>query len=424
MCTGILFGLVPAMRATRIELVQATKRTTGAASAPLARVLVVAQVALSLVLLIAAGFFVGTLRNLHAVDKGFNADNLVLFRVQPQLNGYTLPEVSALYARMIERIEGIPGVRSATLSRHPLLALSRRSDGVTIEGAAESSAAGSLVNTVAPNYFQTMDVPVLLGRAFDDRDHADAPTVAIVNERFAVALLSGGNPIGHRLWLGNAGDRAPIEIVGMTRDAKYTDLRTPIGPTVYLPFAQDVPGQASFAVRTVGDALALAPAVRRAVRDLDATLPLFEVRSQTDQIQESLARETMFARFSTLLGLIAVILAAIGLYGTMAYAVVQRTPEIGLRMALGAQRTTVVEMVVRQALLMAVIGVAIGIPLAVGATRAARTVLTQILFGLEPYDPLVMGGAAAVLMLVATLAAFLPARTASKVDPVIALQQQ
>jgi predicted permease len=424
LCIGMLCGLVPAMRATRTELVRVTKRTTGAASAPLTRTLVVAQVALSLVLLVAAGLFVGTLRNLHAVDKGFNADNLLLFRVQPQLNGYALPEVSALYSRMIERIESIPGVRSATLSRHPLLSLSQRSDGVTIEGAAKSSGAGTLVNTVAPNYFQTMDVPVLLGRAFDDRDHAVAPKVAIVNERFAAVLLGGGNPIGHRLWLGNPNDRDPIEIVGMTRDAKYTDLRSSIGPTVYVPFVQDVPGQASFAVRAVGDALALAPAVRSAVRDLDATLPLFEVRSQTDQIQQSLARETMFARFSTLLGLIAVLLAAIGLYGTMAYAVVQRTAEIGLRMALGAQRTTVVDMVVRQALAMAAIGVAIGIPLSVGATRAASTVLDQILFGLEPYDPLVMGGAAAVLGLVAMLAAFLPARTASKVDPVIALQQQ
>ena len=177
-------------------------------------------------------------------------------------------------------------------------------------------------------------------------------------------------------------------------------------------------------MRTVGEAMALAPAVRSAVRELDATLPLFDVRSQAEQVEQSLARETMFARFSTLLGVIAVILAAIGLYGTMAYAVAQRTAEIGLRMALGARRATVVDMVVRQALVLAAIGVAIGVPLTLGAARLAGAVLDQMLFGLERYDPLVMGGAAAILALVAVVAAFVPARTAARVDPLIALRHE
>jgi predicted permease len=424
LCTGVLFGLAPALRASRTPLVQATRHTTGPAAAPFARVLVVVQVALSLVLLVAAGLFAGTLRNLHAVDKGFNADSLLIFRVQPQLNGYAPTEIAALYMRMIERIEAIPGVRGATLSRHPLLALSRRADSVTIEGVATAADASAEVNVVAPSFFDTMEIPLLLGRQFDERDHADATTVAVVNQRFAAVHLAGANPIGHRLWFGDAASGTPIEIVGMTRDAKYTDLRSAIRPTVYVPFQQDVPGQATVAVRSVGEATALAPAVRGAVREIDATLPLFDVRSQAVQVEQSLARETMFARFSTLLGLIALTLAAIGLYGTMAYAVVQRTAEIGLRVALGASRTTVVDMVVRQALVLAAIGISMGVPLTLGAARLADAVLDQVLFGLERYDPLVMSGAAAVLTLVTVVAALAPARTAAGIDPLVALRHE
>jgi predicted permease len=424
LCTGVLFGLVPAMRAARTELSQATKRTTGVASSPLARALVVAQVALSLLLLVAAGLFAGTLRNLYAVDKGFNAEHLLIFGVQPQLNGYAPTESAALYTRMIERLEAIPGVRGATLSRNPLLALSRRADGVIIEGVARTVGASAEVNVVAANFFDTMEIPLLLGRRFDERDRADATRVAVVNEQFVATNLAGANPIGHRLWFGDAARGTPIEIIGMTRDAKYTDLRSPTRPVVYIPFQQDIPGQVNVAVRTVGEAMVLAPAVRSAVRELDATLPLFDVRSQAEQVERSIARETMFARFSTLLSVIAIILAAIGLYGTMAYTVVQRTAEIGLRMALGARRADVVEMVVRQALVLAAIGIAIGVPLTLGVARLAGTVLDQLLFGLEWYDPLVMSGAAAILALVAIVAALVPARAAARIDPLLALRHE
>jgi predicted permease len=424
LCTSVLSGVAPAIRAARTELRQSTTRTTGAASPRLARALVVGQVALSFVLVVAAGLFAGTLRNLHAVDKGFNADSLLIFRVQPQLNGYAPPEIAALYTRLIERIEAIPGVRGATLSRHPLLALSRRSDGITIEGVARTAGAGVDVNVVAPNFFETMEMPLLLGRAFHERDDTARPAVAVVNERFAAVYLDGANPIGRRLWFGDGASGAPIEIVGMTRNAKYTDLRSPTTPTVYVPFQQDIPGQANVAVRTVGEASALAPAVRRAMRELDPTLPLFDIRSQAEQVEESLARETLFARVSTLFGLIAVSLAAIGLYGTMAYAVAQRTAEIGLRMALGARRLAVVDMVVRQALVLAAVGVAAGVPLTLGAARLAGAVLDRMLFGLERYDPAVMGGAAAFLALVAIGAALVPARAAAHVDPLIALRHE
>ncbi len=424
LCTGVLFGLTPAMRAARTKLNEATKRTTGMASSLLARALVVGQVALSLMLLVTAGLFAGTLRNLYAVDKGFNADHLLIFRVQPQLNGYAPTESAALYARIIERLETIPGVRGATVSRHPLLALSRRADSVSIEGVATTAGASAEVNVVAGNFFDTMEIPLLLGRDFDERDRTGSTSVAVVNERFAANYLAGTSPIGRRLWFGDAGSGTPIEIVGMTRDAKYTDLRSATKPTVYVPFQQDIPGQVNVAVRTAGEAMGLAPAVRSAVRELDATLPLFDVRSQAEQVAESIARETMFARFSTLLAVIAMVLAAVGLYGTMAYTVAQRTAEIGLRMALGARRAAVIGMVVRQTLVVAAIGVAIGVPLTVGAGRLAGTVLDQMLFGLGRYDPVVMGGAAAILALVAVVASLMPARAAARVNPLLALRHE
>jgi predicted permease len=424
LCTAVLFGLAPAVRAARTELFHVTRRTTGPASAHVGRALVVAQVALSLVLLVAAGLFSGSLRNLRAVDKGFNADGLLLFRIQPQLNGYESEAGARLYARVIERVQAIPGVRSATVSRHPLLALSRRADSITIEGRARTDDASAEVNVVAPNFFDTMQIPLRLGRTFDQRDSAAAPGVAVVNEAFAATHLAGANPIGHRLWFGDAAPGAAIEIVGMTRDAKYTDLRSPTRPTVYVPIAQDPPGQATVAVRAAGEPMALAGAVRSAVREVDPTLPLFDVKSQAKQVEESLARETMFARFSAVLGTIALLLAAIGLYGTMAYTVVQRTAEIGLRMALGARRATVVDMVVRQALVLAAVGVALGIPLTMGSARLAGTVLDEVLFGLDRSEPWVIGGAAVVLALVAVAAAFVPARTASRVDPLAALRHE
>ena len=421
---ALLFGLAPAFRTTRAELLQVTtQRGTGGGSAPLMKTLVIVQVAISLVLLVAAGLFAGTLRNLQAVEPGFDTRNLLLFRVQPQLNGYKAAEMAALYSRMIERIESLPGVMSATFSRHPLLSLSRRSSGITVEGVPAADA-GAEVNIVAPNFFETMKIPLLLGRAFNQRDTAVAPHVAVVNQVFASKYFAGGNPIGRRFWFGDPSDSEPIEIVGMTRDAKYTDLRNPTRPTIYVPFQQDVPGQANFEVRTAGDPLTLAPALRQAVREIDPNLPLFEIKSQVDQARESVAKEMMFARLSTLLGTIALLLAAIGLYGTMSYAVLRRTGEIGIRMALGARGTTVIGMVLRDALAMAAIGIAIGLPAAFAASRASHIVLDEVLFGLEPNDPFTMAAAAAILVSVAMLAGFVPARRASKVDPIIALQHE
>jgi predicted permease len=418
--TGLIFGIAPALRATRSDLARITRQSV-AASTLLAKGLVVAQVAISLVLLVAASLFAVTLRNLHAVEMGFNPNQLLLFRVQPQLNGYRPPDIAALYARLIERISAVPGVRSATLSRHGLLGFSHRASNIRLDNAPASMDDGAEINVVAANFFETLEMPLLRGRTFDDRDSTAAPKVAVVNQLFATKYF-GGQAIGHRFWFGADNTDAPIEIVGMTRDAKYTDLRSPIQPTIYVPFQQDVPGQANFEIRVAGDAVALLPAVREAIRGVDPNLPLFEARSQADQAQQSLAQETMFARLSLLLGSIAMLLAAIGLYGTMSYAVVRRTSEIGVRMALGAQRAAVIGMVLREAFVMAAAGVAIGIPLALAASRLSRKVLDDILFGLGPNDPLAIASAAMILTLVVVLAGFLPARRASRVDPMVALR--
>jgi len=419
--TALLFGVVPALRATRADLTRVTRPSSGGASKLLAKSLVVAQVAISLVLLVAASLFVTTLRNLHAVNVGFNPDRLLLLRVQPQLNGYRPPEIAALYARMLERLEGVPRIRSATLSRHPLLGFSHRASNIRLDSPAASPDDSAEVNIVAANFFETMQIPLLLGRTFDDRDSAPTYKVAVVNQRFGSEYFNG-NPIGRRFWFGAEPAGPPIEIVGMTGDAKYTDLREPTHPTIYVPFQQDIPGQANFAVRVDGDALSFVPAVRQAVHDVDPNLPLFDVKSQTDQAQETVAQETTFARLSTLLGSIALLLSAIGLYGTMSYAVERRTAEIGVRMALGAGRAAVVGMVLREAVVIAACGVAIGIPAALAASRAARRVLNEMLFGLGPNDPVAMLTAATILTIVVVMAGYLPARRASRVEPMTALR--
>jgi predicted permease len=422
--SALVFGIAPAARVTRRRVSPVTHRGAGGASAPVMKALVAGQVGTALVLLVAAVLFVETLRNLRAVETGFNAHNLLLFRVQPQLNGYTPGEIAALYSRMSDRIQTIPGVRSVTLARYPLLSFGRRASGIRMEGAPESAENGVEINIVATNFFETMEIPIVRGRAFDERDRGIAPKVAIVNELFAARHVSAANPIGLRFRFGRSDNSGPIEIVGIAKDAKYTDLRTDTQPTVYIPLLQDIPGQANFSVRTASDPLTLVASVRRVVHEIDPNVPLFDVKSQGEQAHESVAKETMFARLASVLGSIALLLAAIGLYGTMSYLVVRRTGEIGIRIALGAQRWTVTAMVLKDTLLMAVFGVTIGIPIALIVSRVSRDVLDQILFGLRPNDPLTIAGCAVILLLVAAIAGVVPARTASKVDPIIALRAE
>ncbi len=427
MITGFLFGLAPAVQATRVDLTPTLKDAVGNRSGPVRSVfgrgLIVVQVAMSLVLLTGAGLFLRTLRNLQNVDVGFSRENLLLFRVDPRLSGYAGkgPEIGNLYERMVESIEGVPGVSSATISRHPLLSGSARTNSITVQEHVPQPGEDNLVyvNLVAANFFDTMQVPILLGRGLSIRDDQRAPRVAVINQTLAREYFGDENPVGRRFGFG-AAESDQIEIVGVVRDAKYSSLRRGTPPTAYTPYLQDIPGQVNFAVRTGGDVEALIPSIREAVRHVDRNLPLFDVKTQIQQSDESMAQERLFATLSSFFGVLALLLACIGLYGVMSNAVARRTNEIGIRMALGATAPCVTRLVMRETMLLVVIGVVIGL----GAALASTRLIENMLFGLAPRDPATISFAALLLIAVAALAGYIPARRAARVDPMIALRYE
>jgi predicted permease len=423
--TGLLFGLAPALRATRGEVNATLKQTAGSlkpSGSRLSQSLVVAQIAISLLLLIGAGLFLRTLRNLQSVDLGFNTENVLLFRVDPRLNDYQGDQIAALYERMIERLATLPGVRSATLSRHPLLSGSSARDGFSAQGRVPPAGEDNnvYVQRIRWNFFETMELPLRLGRQLTAQDDSRAPKVAVINQALARKYFPDANPVGKRFGFGGPKNSGEIEIVGVVADAKYAELRQDDPLTVYLPYPQESLTQMNFAARSTGDPLALIAAVREAVRQVDQDLPLFDVKTQSKQAAESLALERLFARLTGLLGLLAVALAGIGLYGVMSYTVASRTHEIGLRMALGAQAGEVLRMVLRQTLLLVVTGLVIGLAAAFATTK----LMESLLFGLTATDPLTMATAAAVMLAVAAVAGWLPARRAAQVDPMVALRHE
>ena len=440
--TGILFGLAPALRSSTARLALAPRIRTGSTAEPsrslLGRALVIAQVAISIVLLIAAGVFIRTLKNLQSVNTGFNQDNLLLFRVKPQNNGYNAAQVEQLYGQLLGGLRIVPGVRTVALSRHPLLASSHRVNGISLTGPQPQSAGGSgegagwprdddksaEANVVSPSFFETMQMPIVLGRALSEHDTASSQPVAVANQTFVRKYFSDKNPIGQHFWLPRQTKEKPWEIVGVARDAKYTDLRSETWPTIYQSYVQMPSLQANFEVRFSGRESALVPAVREAIRQVDARLPIFDIRTQVQQAEKSLGQERMFANLSSAMSLLALLLAAIGLYGTMSYAVARRTREIGIRMALGAQRTSVLSMVLGETMRLVFVGLAIGIPMAIAVAKATQALLASLLFGVKPSDVVTMTAAAAVLAAVALVAGFIPSWHASHVDPLVALRYE
>ena len=422
--TGVLFGLAPALRSTRIDLTPSLRETSqhhqARATSLLIKSLIVAQVSMSFVLLIGAGLFLRTLQNLEAVDVGFNRENLLLFRVDPRLSGYRGAQIANLYQRITERIEAVPGVRSAAISRHPLLSGSRRTSNIFVDGPAQQTNDVAFINLVSDRFFETMEIPLLLGRSFNARDDERAPKVAVINQALARKYFSDDNPLGRRFSFGSEASEEKIEIVGVVRDAKYTSLRQQIQPTLYTPYLQETPGQMNFAVRVAGDALALMPAVREAIRDVDSNLPLFDLKTQSQRSDESVRTERLFATLSSFFSVLATALACIGLYGVMSYGVARRTNEIGIRMALGATAPRVTQMVMREAMLVVVSGIVIGLAGAVAITR----LIASMLFGLAPNDPVTIAGAALLMITVGSFAGYLPARRAARVDPIVALRYE
>jgi predicted permease len=430
--TGVLFGLAPALRATRIDLTPALKdsgrNSSGLSRSVLSKSLVAAQVAMSFVLLIGAGLILRTLHNLQNVDVGFNGSNLLLFRVDPNLMSYKGERLANLYKQMFERIEAVPGVRSVTFTRNALLSGGSSGRDVYFPGAsADSSGSQSAssnetwLHQVRENYLEAMEIPLLSGRGLSTQDDTRAPRVAVVNQTFAERFFSGEDPVGKRFGF-SPETASQIEIVGVARDTKYASLREDIRPTLYLPWLQELAGVGAmtFEVRTASDPASLAPSIRQAVREVNADLPLSEVRTQADQAEQSLRMERLFARLLSFFGLIALLLAAIGLYGVMAYSVAQRTQEIGIRMALGAQVADVLKLVIGQGMVLALIGVVVGIGSAIGLTRLMKS----LLYGVSATDLATFSGIALLLIGVALLACYVPARRAAKSDPMIALRHE
>jgi predicted permease len=381
-------------------------------------------------LLIGAGLLVRTLINLQRVEPGFNEENLLLFNIDPSLLGYKDDRLRTFYQQVFTRLEAVPGVRAVTFSRVPLLSRSSANGTFDLPNAKPGpdgrvpQTAEVFFHNVRENFFEAMGIPLLIGRTFTSRDDLKAPKVAIVNQTFAQKYLPGVNPIGQRFSLDIARPD-PIEIVGVVKDAKYTSQRDEIPATMYRSWLQ-TPGAINsmfFEVRTTGDPKAFVGAIRQAVRDVEPNLPINNIKTQIEQADETLSLERLFAKLMSLFGLLAQQLASIGLYGVLAYSVSRRTHEIGIRMALGANRGRMLTMILRQGMTLTLIGVALGLGGAYVLTRYLET-LNSMLFGVRPRDPLTFVVTAALLTLVALVACLVPARRATKVDPMVALRYE
>jgi predicted permease len=422
--TGILFGLATAIQATRADLTSALNNesstlATGGSRFELRKILVVAQVAISMLLLVGAGLFVRTLQNLKGIDLGFRADKVLLLSVNPSLNGYSPDQVRNFDAQLLERVGTLPGVQSASLADMPLLG-GVWIDGLSVEG--YQAPAGQDMSMrgkkVGPKFFETMGITLLMGRDFNTQDGPAAGKVAIINETLAHEFFGQANPLGRRIGVGSK--EPDREIIGVIKDTKYGGLKEPVPHTVYVPLAQaeGKSAERTLHVRTAGEPKNLIAALRHEVQSLDKNLPVYEVRTFTELVAESLSQERIIATLSGCFGLIALLLAAVGLYGVMAYTVVSRTREMGVRLALGAQTGDLLRLVVVQGMRLALFGIIIGLAGAFAATRLLR----GLLFGVGTIDPLTFISIALLLVLVALLACYLPARRATKVDPMVALR--
>ncbi len=425
--TALLFGIGPALSATRPAVVSALKDEAGSVvgggrQARVRRVLVVGQVALSMLLLAGAGLFARSLFNLRSVDTGFSVESLLTFSVDPTLSGYDPKRTLALFEQTQDALAAVPAVRSVSMSEIGAFTGNEWGWTVKVDGyqQKEDEDMNPHVDGIGPRYFETMGVPLLAGREFTAADAKEAPKVAIINETMAKYFFRDGNPIGRRFGFGR-GTATDIEIVGVVRDLHTVHLNQKPPRFVYIPYRQDESvTQLTFLVRSSGDARAAASAVRQAVQRLDPSLPLFDMKPMAAQVSESLYVERMVAALSLAFGALATMLAAIGLYGVISYAVARRTREIGIRMALGAARGRVMWLVLKEVAILAAMGVGVGLA---GAFYLTRQVQSQ-LFGLSPHDPATLAGAVTILLAVALLAGFIPARRATTIDPLVALKAE
>jgi predicted permease len=389
----------------------------------------VGQVALSMLLLSAAALLVWSAQRLQRVDPGFDPGHLLTFSVDTSLNGYDAVRSRALVERGLADLRGIPGVSTASITDHRLISNSSSVGTSRAEGTpplepnspaareyAEKNRTWRLV--VDDRFFETFRIPLLRGSVFKPTMAADGPRIAVVNEALAQQLFGTADVVGRRFVMGLRPGGKPIEIIGVAANARYTSLRREPPPTAYFPYQQSAVGRLTFAIRAVNDPIAVASSVREVMRRIDDTLPLVNLRTQEDQIRRSLAQERLFANLALLLGAVTLALSGIGLYGLLAYAVTRRTPEIGVRIALGAERRQVRWLILKQSLVLMAAGLALGIP----ASMATASWVESLLFGLSPNDPRAIAAAALTLLAVALAAAYVPARRASRIDPLVALR--
>lgn len=428
MLTGILFGIVPALQATSEVHGFSGSRTPRRFAL---RMFVVAQVASSLLLMIAAGLFARTLRNLEAQDTGYEGDNLLLVEINPRELGYQTAQLRDLYDRLLERIRAVPGVRLASISLAPPLSGDTWTTSVSVAGHTARQDSDLRVHKmlVTPEYFDTVGLPVTEGRGLTTNDARNASPVAVINHMMARYFFGERSPIGQRFWFGAQTTGGGVEIVGVVRDSIYNNLRDRIPPMVYLPLAQQMEGAGfhgppalrDLEVRTApGAASAVAAQLRRAIAEVDPKLPVAEISTLLQRVKRSAAQDRAIAQVTAFFGALALALAAIGLYGVMSYAVARRTAEIGVRMALGALPENVRWLIIQEALGLAAAGIALGVP----ASLLSLRVISSQLFGLSPHDPTTILSAILVMTFVAAASGYFPARRASRLDPMVALRYE
>ncbi len=422
--TGVLFGLAPALQATRVDVLPALKEARlGQPQAThafrwlgLSRLLIVSQIAISLLILVAAGLFVRTLSNLESVELGFNRENVLLFQLDARKAGHKDPEIATFYGNLRRQL-------SASLLEDSLIGAGT---GLPLGVAGAPQDPANRILNVGPAFFKTMQIPILAGRDFEESDRPGSQAVAVINEVFAKANFGNRNPLGQHLILRKAEEGEPLardmEIVGVCRNARYGGLTRKIAPVVYMPYDQGypLPDQMVYALRTSGDPLRYVNSVRETVRQADARVPVTEVRTQAADIDQTINQEITFAELCSAFAILLLVIACVGLYGTVSYNVARRTGEIGIRMALGAQRGGIVRMVLREVLLLAAGGLAIGM----AAAPSMSKLVASYLYGMKANDPLALTLAMAILLIAAVLASYTPARKASRIDPMTALRHE
>ena len=419
---GLLFGLAPAIQSTRPDVIPALKDGRGGGPRRRAQhALVVAQIAISFLILVAAGLFVRTLNNLHSVQLGYARENILLYSLNARQAGHRDPELATFYADLRKRFESIPGVSSATLSQSSIINAARA--GQAIRGPMKIGAVnldGARALAAGPRFLTTMQIPILAGREIDDRDQSGSRPVAVISERLARTYFENENPVGRRITLPD--EKRDLEIVGVSANLRYGGLKNEeeSAMTVFVAVSQFSPDGVTYALHTAGDPLRYVKSVQEIVREADSRIPVTKVITQAAEIDGTISRELTFAKLCKGFAGLALLITCVGLYGTMSYNIARRTGEVGIRMALGAQRRTVVWMVLREVLVLAGGGLAFGIPIALGTSRFVASLLYQV----KPNDSGALAAAVGIILGAALVAGYIPAYRASRIDPMVAVRHE